>query len=143
MILEKPMITENIARDIALLMGSYMPDFIRSFAKDLKNTDIQQLKRAKSLWHCIKTEFERFEISRNIAIDLEVTPNNEIVQAIFRHQLSRRLKQDDNFASDVEQILYVKEFKTPIELPRNRVRSQGNRNKVLSNIEIRAKESTF
>ena len=112
------MLTETIAKDSVLLISGHMPTILGSSlgsSIDLtKNTQIEHFKRASNLWTCIKKEFQKTEVAQNILLDLEKTPSNEIVQAIFRHQLSTHLKKDDDFAWHVEQILYIQDFKTPI-----------------------------
>lgn len=108
------MLTETIAKDSVLLISGHMPTILGSSIDLIKNTQIEHFKRASNLWTCIKKEFQKTEVAKNILLDLEKTPSNEIVQAIFRHQLSTHLKKDDDFAWRVEQLLYIQDFKTPI-----------------------------
>ena len=107
------MITENIAKEAALLLSKQLLHTLQDSTDGIKSMHLEQFKRARSLWNYIKKEFQATEVARNIVLDMETTPDNEIVQAIFRHQLSKQLKKDDDFAWDVEQILFVQDFRTP------------------------------
>lgn len=130
--LEIPMLTENIAQDAALLISEEMLHVVQGSTYLVKDIHVEQFERASSLWRCIKSEFQTTEVARKISLDMEATPDNEIVQAIFRHQLSKHLKQDDDFAWNVEHILYGKDFGKSVE----KAVPQTNKSKVQEFIPI-------
>lgn len=109
------MITENIARDAAMLISEQMLYVVKDSIHLINDTQLESFQRASSLWFVIKEELCSTEVARNICLDIEATPDNEIVQAIFRHQLLKHLKQDDDFTWNIERILYVQDFRKPVE----------------------------
>ena len=111
------MLTENIAQDAVLLISQHMQSIVNDPKEVLRKSKDEQFQCAGNLWGCIKTKFQVTEVARNIVLDLEATPHCEIVQAILRHQLSKYFKRDDDFAWEMEQILFNRNFKTSTRTP--------------------------
>ncbi len=125
------MITENIAKEAALLLSEQLLHILQDSTNLIKNKHLEQFKRASNLWLHVKKEFQATEVARNIVLDMEATPDNEIVLAIFRHQLSKHLKEDDDFAWNIEHILFVQDFRTPIRKTVSRVKQRSDQGSIL------------
>lgn len=112
------MIIEDVSRDAVLLISSCLAYGSESVLNS------EQTERGRSLWQHIQIEFQKYEITKNLIEDVKATPTDEIVHAIFRHQLSTRMKADNDFAFNVEHLLYVQKFKQASKVV---LKSQRNR----------------
>ncbi len=112
------MIIEDISRDAVLLISSCLAYGAESALNS------EQKERGRSLWQHIQIEFQKYEFTKNLIEDIKTRPTDEIVNAIFRHQLSTRMKTDSDFAFNVEHLLYVQKFKQASKVV---LKSQTNR----------------
>ena len=74
------MLTETIAKDSLLLISGHMPTIPGSSINLIKNPQIEHFKRASNLWTCIKKEFQKTEVAKNILLDLE----KHLVMKLFK-----------------------------------------------------------
>lgn len=100
------MLVEIIARDAVYLLSTNTLKNRGEAIKDPNQTQEQTCSKSKQLWEQIQLICSQNNRFGGIVQDFIRTPDNEIVQAIFRHQLSKFLKEDKTLFKELRELIY-------------------------------------
>jgi len=96
-------LVEIIAKDAVHLLSMNTHKKGQKAFQDLNQTQDQQY--ADQLWEHLQPISSKNYSLRLIIQDFIRAPDNEIVQAIFRHQLSKFLKEDKTLAKELKELI--------------------------------------
>lgn len=95
------MIVEQIAGQSVTVISQNF----KQLSKVEQSNTRQEIIKTQALWQQIQSVFSEHEVTSNILQDFKHNPNDEIVQAIFRHQLSVKMKDNSKLRTQLTYIL--------------------------------------